>query len=195
MLIYVCGKSGSGKSTFAIKLAESLGFNYIDIDKIGHAIYEDKELINELSKLFNTSLYNEENKFDRKLLGNALFNEQDKSKIEAFNNLTWTHMKKHLEPYLTQDSVLDYLMLPLTDIWNLKAIKILIKSQNEEDRLNKILERDKITKEYLLLREKNAPTFNQNQFHFIISHDYTMDFTNQAIVIANTIKNMKGDNL
>ena len=195
MLIFVCGKSGSGKSTFAKKLATALNFNYVDVDKIGHSIYEDENLINTLSRLFNANLYNEENKFDRKLLGKALFSEQDKSKIETFNNLTWSHMKKRLEPYLNQNSVLDYLMLPLTDLWDLKAIKILIRSLNEEDRINKILERDKITKEYLKLRESSAPTFNQNQFHFIITHDYKNDFESQAIVIANSIKNMKGENI
>jgi len=193
MIIFITGKSGSGKSTFAKELASQLNYTYIDVDKIAHSIYEDKNLIENLSKLFNANLYNEDNIFDRKKLGTLLFSEKDKTKIETFNNITWSHIKQKLLPYLKSNVILDWLMSPMTELWNLESIKILIKSLNEEDRINKILERDKITTEYLKLRESGAPTFNQSQFHFIITHDYKNDFTNQAIVIANTIKNMKGE--
>lgn len=195
MIIFITGKSGSGKSTFAKELALQLNYTYVDVDKIAHTIYEDKSLIEDLSKLFNANLYNEDNVFDRKKLGTLLFSEKDKTKIENFNNLTWNHIKPKLTPYLKSNVILDWLMLPMTELWNLDSIKILIRSINEEDRINKILERDKITKEYLTLRESGTPRFIQSQFNFIITHDYTKNFKNQAIVIANTIKNMKGENI
>ena len=44
-LILVTGRSGSGKSTFAKLLAERLGYKYLDIDKIGHSLYDDKEIM------------------------------------------------------------------------------------------------------------------------------------------------------
>lgn len=189
MLIYVCGKSGSGKSTFARHLASTLNFNYVDVDKIGHSIYEDKTLIDTLSQLFNSNLYNQDNTFDRKKLGKLLFNQTDKNKIETFNNITWSHMKSKLSTYLHQNSVIDYLMLPLTDIWNLKALKVLIKTQNEETRINNILKRDNITKEYLSLRESKSPSFNEDDFDYILTNDYSENFFKLSIKIANEIKN------
>lgn len=189
MLIYVCGKSGSGKSTFAKYLSTALNFNYINVDKIGHIIYEDKTLVDTLSKLFNSNLYDENNNFDRKKLGKLLFSETDKDKIETFNNITWQNMKNKLTPYLKKNSVVDYLMLPLTDIWNLNAIKILIKSQDEGTRINNILKRDNITKEYLLLRESKAPSFNENDFDYILTNDYSENFFKLSIKIVNEIKN------
>ena len=51
-IIGVTGKSGSGKTTFASKLAEKLNCDYIDIDKISHMPYKKPEIIHILCKEF-----------------------------------------------------------------------------------------------------------------------------------------------
>ena len=34
MIIYITGKSGSGKSTFSKRLAKELNYKYIDVDEV-----------------------------------------------------------------------------------------------------------------------------------------------------------------
>ena len=52
MIIYVTGKSGSGKSTLAKLLAQQLGHKYIDIDKVGHMVYDNPDV---MQKIYNLS--------------------------------------------------------------------------------------------------------------------------------------------
>lgn len=52
-IVCVTGKSGVGKSTFSKMLAARLDFFYVDIDKIGHKIYEDKKLLKKSRAFFS----------------------------------------------------------------------------------------------------------------------------------------------
>ena len=52
-IVCVTGKSGVGKSMFSKMLAARLNFFYIDIDKIGHKIYEDKKVVEKVEKFNN----------------------------------------------------------------------------------------------------------------------------------------------
>ena len=45
MIIYITGKSGSGKSTFSKRLAKELNYKYIDVDEVGHKVYEFPEIM------------------------------------------------------------------------------------------------------------------------------------------------------
>ena len=74
-LILVTGRSGSGKSTFAKLLAERLGYKYLDIDKIGHSLYDDKEIMAKAVELFGTVIFDNDGKFNRKKLGKIFFGE------------------------------------------------------------------------------------------------------------------------
>ena len=87
-IVCVTGKSGVGKSMFSKMLAARLDFFYVDIDKIGHKIYEDKKVVEKVESIFQQKLTDENGNFDRKRLGGILFSEKDLSKVEKFNNFT-----------------------------------------------------------------------------------------------------------
>ena len=112
MVIFVTGKSGSGKSTFARELADKLNYEYVDVDKIGHSIYEGNVLL-EVVKLFGDDIL-DNGIINRKKLGKKLFTEKDQSKIDKFNDITGEAIRHKVEPYLLKDVVVEWILLPLT---------------------------------------------------------------------------------
>ena len=91
MNILVTGRSGSGKSTFAQKLSQALGFEYIDIDKVGHSLYQDKNILEKTRQLFGDGIF-DDGVFNRKKLGKIIFSEQGSERVKEFNDFTWSYM-------------------------------------------------------------------------------------------------------
>ena len=55
MVVFVTGKSGSGKSSFAKRLADILNYEYVDVDKIGHSIYNDSNVLDAVVNIFSNN--------------------------------------------------------------------------------------------------------------------------------------------
>ena len=172
-LIGITGKTGSGKSTIGRTLANKLNCKYIDIDKIGHEATSDSDISKKLCKEFGQDILDENNNIDRKKLGNIVFS--DKDKMEILTNLTWDYMQNKLDNILSQDEdyyILDWALLPTVKYWNMCDIKILITSDDIK-RKEKILKRDKISKEYLEKREKNTLDYSNFQYTYYFNNDYS----------------------
>ena len=172
MIIYITGKSGSGKSTFSKRLAKELNYKYIDVDEVGHKVYEFPEIMEKAYQLFGTDINNEFGKFDRKKLGQIVFNERHSARVKAFSDLTWEYMKKNLDKEIQDCAIVDWILLPHTKYWRKNAVKILIKPQDENLRLAKVIARDNITEEYAKLRDKASIEYNENEFDFVFTNDY-----------------------
>lgn len=172
-LILVTGRSGSGKSTFAKLLAKKLDYRYIDIDRVGHSIYDDKEIMEKVVSLFGQAIFDDDGKFNRKKLGKIIFEEKGSQRVKAFNDLTWKSMESKIDSQLNENIILDWILLPTTKHWENDAIKILVVPKNNEERLNKIIERDHISREYLKNRESAGIDYNENEFDFIVTNDYS----------------------
>jgi dephospho-CoA kinase len=126
---------------------------------------------------------------NRKLLGAKLFTEQDKSKIDLFNEITGSVIQNEIEKHFDDNVVVDWVLLPKTRFWNIKATKILVKSIDEELRYAKIIERDNVSKEYLENREKSGVVYTDNEYDYIIVNDYNMENLNKkAEEICNNLK-------
>lgn len=80
MIICICGKSGSGKSTIA-KLIKKNKPNsiHIDIDKIGHISHSDEIVKQKLIDTFGEMILTDDN-IDRKKLGKIVFSSKNKMK-------------------------------------------------------------------------------------------------------------------
>ena len=193
MTIFVTGKSGSGKSSFARLLAENLGYKYIDVDKIGHSIYEDKSVLDAVVDIFGNDILID-GVFDRKALGRKLFNETDKTKIDKFNIVTGKAIKDRVVPHLEEDAVVEWILLPLTEFWNHRAYRILVKGISDEIRFEKIIARDHVSREYLESREKAGIQYNEDEFDRVVVNDYTEhSLENIAKVIAEEISRHNKD--
>ncbi len=173
MIIFITGKSGSGKSTFAKLLAKRLGYKYIDVDDIGHKIYECPQIMKKAYQLFGQDINNELGEFDRKRLGQVVFGERQSEKVKIFNDLTWEYMKKLLDQELTDNIIVDWILLPQTTYWANFALKILIKSKDEELRLKKLVLRDNVTQDYIKLRDRASIEYNESEFDFVFDNNYT----------------------
>ena len=189
MIIYVTGKSGSGKSTLAKLLAQQLGHKYIDIDKVGHKVYEYPDVMKKIYALYGDTINDENGNFNRKKLGAIYFSEKGSDRSKQFDDITWQCMEKILDKEMTQNCILDYMLLPITTLWQKPAIKILVKTFDDEQRIEFLSKRDGVDKEYIKLRDKSSIEYNESEFDFVIEHNY--DKNQIQKVFKNLVESLK----
>ena len=94
MIICICGKSGSGKSTISNYLVKEYNAIHIDIDKIGHKAHNDEIVKRNIINTFGTQILTN-NTIDRKKLREIVFsNNLEMKKLE---NITWNYMEKEID--------------------------------------------------------------------------------------------------
>lgn len=188
MNILVTGRSGSDKSTFAQKLSQALGFEYIDIDKVGHSLYQDKNILEKIRQLFGDGIF-DDGVFNRKKLGKIIFSEQGSERVKLFNDLTWSYMQDIIDKKIDQHGnvVLDWILLPTTKYWNWGE-RILVKADKAK-RFEKIKQRDNVSEEYIEAREKAAIVYFEGEFDFVVENDFSDKLEREVARIANIISN------
>lgn len=173
MLIGICGKSGSGKSNISNYLKNELDAIHCNIDKIGHYVLTLPNVKKELIDSFGIDIY-EDNKVNRKKLGEIVFSSTDKMRI--LEQITWKHMEIEIDKIINENKnkiiILDWQLLPKTKYLNLCNLKILIDIPYEI-RKQRLLKRDNINEEKIALREKASITYNKNDFNYIFNTNDT----------------------
>lgn len=87
MIIGLTGGIGSGKSTILSILKNKYNFEVIETDKLGHEIMEPgKEAYFEIIDVFGKEILQENGMIDRQILGNIVFN--DDEKLKTLNKIT-----------------------------------------------------------------------------------------------------------
>ena len=96
MIIGICGKSGSGKTTISNYLKEIYqeAVVVVDIDKIGHKSYSNEEVRKKIIDQFSDKVLTN-NEVDRKKLAPIVFNSKDNMHI--LEEITWGYMKKEID--------------------------------------------------------------------------------------------------
>ncbi len=188
MNILVTGRSGSGKSTFAQKLSQALGFEYIDIDKVGHSLYQDKNILEKTRQLFGDGIF-DDGVFNRKKLGKIIFSEQGSERVKEFNDFTWSYMQDLIDEKIKrhENVVLDWILLPTTKYWNWGE-RILVKADKAK-RFEKIKQRDNVSEEYIEAREKAAIVYFEDEFDYVVENDFSDKLEREVARIANIILN------
>ena len=173
-------------------LAKDMKYKYIDVDEIGHKVYEYPEILEKAYALFGTEINDKSGQFDRKKLGQIVFNERNTSRVKEFSDLTWEHMQRVLDREITDNSVVDWILLPHTKYWQKNAIKVLIKAKDDELRINGLIKRDNITSEYVKLRDKASIDYNESEFNFVFVNDYKKKKLKQHVsCLINYINSIK----
>lgn len=175
MIIGICGKSGSGKTTISNYLKEIYQEDVVvvDIDKIGHKSYSNEEVRNKIIDQFSDKVLTN-NEVDRKKLAPIVFNSKDNMHI--LEEITWGYMKKEIDQIIDDNKqkiiVLDWLLLPYTDYYNMCDLKILLDIPFVI-RKERVLKRDKIAEENFLGRDNNAPNYKKEDFDIILKDTTT----------------------
>lgn len=175
-IIGITGKSGSGKSTLTQLLSEKLKCNSVNVDKIGHKATKDEKISKKLCETFGTDILGSDGKIDRKKLGNIVFS--SKEKMDILTDITWGYMQEILDEILEkengEDIILEWALLPIGKYWNKCDVKILMKADDEE-RKNKVMQRDKISEEYFLKRDSGSIDYSPYEFDYIFENDYQLE--------------------
>ena len=195
MIICICGKSCSGKSTLSMKIASIFDNSvYVDIDKIGHSVLNIKKVQNELINNFGKEIITN-NIVNRKKLGSIVFN--SKTEMEKLTDITWKYMEKEIDKIIEENQdkmiILDYLLLPKTKYFKISNLRILLDIPYHI-RKERALMRDKITSEEFDLREKNSMEYNINDFNYVLKNTDILN-NNIDIKIKNYIKSMMSSHI
>ena len=172
MIICLCGKSGSGKSTIA-KLIQKEKPNsiHIDIDKIGHLSHNDASVKEKLINTFGKKILTNNN-IDRKKLGKIVFS--SKEEMKKLEDITWTYMEHEIDKIITSKKdktiILDWLLLPKTKYFESCDLRILVDIPYEV-RKERVLKRDNITDEQFELRERNTIEYDKNNFDIVLTNE------------------------
>lgn len=178
MVILVTGISGSGKSTLCKRLTaklnlKKLGYKYIDVDQLSHKIYDIPEVLSKVKDLFGNEVFDNSGSFDRKKLGKIFFSEPESEKVIEFKNYSREIIESLLNSELTENCVIDWILLPQLSIWkDITTLKILCESEDNNVRKNKIMSRDNVSLEYIELRDSGAPEYNYKEFDSIYTNKY-----------------------
>ena len=94
-----------------------------------------------------------------------------------------------MDKEITQNCILDYMLLPITTLWQKPAIKILVKTFDDEQRIEFLSKRDGVDKQYIKLRDKSSIEYNESEFDFVIEHNY--DKNQIQKVFKNLVESLK----
>lgn len=173
MLIGVCGKSCSGKSTFSSYLTSIYKDKIVsvDIDKIGHDVLNIPEVQLNLVLAFGESII-ENGIVSRKRLGSIVF--FSPQEMDKLTNATWPFMENLIDKVIRENSdkivVLDWQLLPKTKYMNACDLKILFDISYEVRKKRAFL-RDNITESDFELRDSASLDFQKEDFDFVLENN------------------------
>ena len=156
LIIGLTGKTGAGKTTVASYLKEK-GCYIIDGDIIARQITEKgSEILPVLQKAFGKDILNENGELIRKLLAQRAFSSKDNTKL--LNSITHPEIKRRCEKEIAfaeesgyKAAVIDAAAILEGDCKDL-CEKIVVVHADKDTRLERILQRDEITKEQAMTR-------------------------------------------
>lgn len=155
--IGLTGSIGSGKSTIA-KVFASFGVPVYLTDLEAKKILDQPDVIKIVTGKFGADLIDESGIIDRKKLASKVFNDHDA--LQWLNSLIHPRVRKHfinwvechqdVYPYIMQESA-----IMLETGFSSYFDKIVVVTCPLEERINRVLSRDNMTREQLVERMEN----------------------------------------
>lgn len=186
-IIVVSGKSGSGKTYIANKLADALGCASLDLDTISHQTLTLDHTKAFVKTTFGDGVFIGEN-IDTKALGKIAFSNPEL--LAKLNDFCHQEMLKIIDKQIAETTteyiVLDYLLLPKMKYFDIAHFKVLVKADGHT-RKTRIISRDGISPEYYDSRESNSIDFNESDFDFVLENSSSSNIDE----LISQIKNCK----
>ena len=191
ILVGLTGGIGSGKST-VINYFKELGITcYQADDEAKKLMNSDKGLIKKIKNSFGDSIYIN-SKLDRKKLSAIVFT--DKQKLELLNSIVHPIVNRHFKNYCKGLKDI-YIIKEVAIIFEIgtqnKFDKIILVRAPKEDRVKRIINRDKCSRQDAINRINNqiADDDKIDQCDFIIDNINLEEISNKVLKIHNSILN------
>jgi dephospho-CoA kinase len=151
-IIGLTGGIGSGKTTIA-KYFQSFGIPVYIADDEAKNIMQSSEIIAAIKNTFGEAIF-EHGTLNREKLANIVFNEPEK--LELLNNIVHPAVKKHFEHWLLQYKKIHYVIYEAAILFESGGYKncdfIITVTAPVDKRIQRVIERDKTTRELVLKR-------------------------------------------
>jgi dephospho-CoA kinase len=172
MIIGITGKSGSGKSTVAKRLAKMMDAYYLDLDNVFHDEIEKR--FDFVVETFGEQILDSDGKINRKKIGDLVFS--NRAKYDTYTKEIYLSALYGIEQgiafYSHKPTVLDHILLPhMPKLWSQCDSKILVDADWEIRRI-RILARDNLPMEYIMKREAASIDYNHSDFDVIFKNNH-----------------------
>lgn len=194
-VIGITGGTGCGKTTALMEL-EKQGALVIDCDALYHELLErDRPMIDELAAEFPSAFSG--GTVDRKALGGIVF--KDAAALERLNAITHRHVDRALTELLRQHAMaggkiaaIDAIELISSGV-NKRCAAVIGITANRESRIQRIMDRDGISREYAEMRvdaQKPDSYFEENCDYVVKNNSGQAEFINSFNrLIQEVLKN------
>ncbi|NOR27379.1 MAG: dephospho-CoA kinase [Lutibacter sp.] len=182
IIVGLTGGIGSGKST-VLQLFKELGaVVYIADVEAKELMNSDKQLIQDITTLFGEKAY-VNNKLSRNYIANVVFN--DKEKLKALNTLVHPKVKLHFKKFIEKQTtkVVMYESAILFESGtNTICDYVITVTANFEDKIERIIKRDKISKQQILerMQHQTSDVIKIEKSDFIITNT-TLEATKKQV--------------
>lgn len=189
--VAITGNIGSGK-TIVSKIFEVLGIPVFHADVEARLLYFQEEVKWQVRQHFGESAFTGTNEVDTKKLAEIIFN--DKNKLELINNIIHPLVFEKYQQWLSQYSELPYTLHESAIVFENKLEVrydfIIAVSAPQEVRLERIIERDKVSEEAIKARMANQMNEEEKnrRANFVIINDGKQLLIPQVLKIDRILK-------
>lgn len=196
IIIGLTGGSGCGKTTVA-NILKKFNSYIIDADIIAHkVIQKEQKAYYEIIENFGKNILTEKKDIDRRVLGKIVF--EDNKKLKLLNDITHKYILQEIKDeieFAKNKKCFKYIIIdaPLLIESNLHKIvdKVWLMYSEKEDRINRLLKRDNISKETIIKRiESQTPFENLKQFADFIIYNKN-DINLEKVILDELNKEFK----
>ncbi len=178
--IAITGGIGSGKSTVADFIRQA-GYPVFSCDKIYAELLTDSDFIDMLCREFG-DVKLADGSLDRKKLSNVIFNSTEKRK--RLDELTHPLIMRSAFGKMSGFKI-SFLEVPLLFENGFEKLfdGVIVILRAEEERINAIVARDKISKNKAVLRLKSQLNYKNLSFadYYVTHNDYNLDFLKECV--------------
>lgn len=194
MMILIIGITGSiacGKSLVSNYLKEK-GYTIIDADKIGHMALENDEVKKQLVNKFGKSIL-KDNEVNRVTLGKLVF--ENNENLKELNNIIHPQIRKNISEQIQvhKNEKLVFVDVPLLFEAKFDDLveKIIVISLDEKIQLERLMNRNSLSKEEALQRIKSQIPVREKEKlgDYVVDNSFTQENTyNQVDRILEKLK-------
>ena len=193
-IIGLTGGIGSGKSS-VLEIFKKIGISTYNADESAkELIGSDKKIIYSIKQLFGEDIYNE-NELNSKLVSKIVFN--DKEKLKSLNLIIHPAVAKDFDNFCFKHRVESYIVKEAAIIFETKTEnlfdKIIYVKAPKKNRIERVMQRDKLSRDEVLNRIKNQISENAiiEKCDFIIDNINYTELEKKVLEIHNKLINLK----